>query len=56
MPKQSPVPNELDKAFWDACNEERLVIQHCSTCDRFQHRPSRYARNAAPPTSSSGAR
>ena len=27
MPKQSPIADELDKPFWDACNEGRLVIQ-----------------------------
>ena len=39
MPKQSPVPDELDKPFWDACNEERLVIQNCAACSRLQHPP-----------------
>ncbi len=39
MPKQSPVPDDLDRGFWEACNEERLVIQHCSACDRLQHPP-----------------
>lgn len=39
MPKQSPVPEAVDKGFWDACNEERLVIQHCSACDRLQQPP-----------------
>ena len=39
MPKQSPVPEELDKPFWEACNEGRLVIQHCKTCDTLQHPP-----------------
>lgn len=39
MPKQSPIPDAMDKPFWDACNEERLVVQHCSTCDRLQHPP-----------------
>ncbi len=39
MPKQSPVPNELDRPFWDACNQDRLVLQHCDQCDRFQHPP-----------------
>jgi uncharacterized OB-fold protein len=39
MPKQSPVPDELDKPFWDACNEDRLVVQYCGSCDRFQHPP-----------------
>lgn len=39
MPKQSPIPDELDQPFWDACNDERLVIQHCTACDRLQHPP-----------------
>ena len=39
MPKQSPVPDELDKPFYDACNEDRLVVQNCSACSRLQHPP-----------------
>jgi hypothetical protein len=39
MPKQSPIPEAVDKPFWDACNEERLVIQHCTACDRLQQPP-----------------
>ncbi len=39
MAKQSPVPDDIDRPFWDAANEERLVIQHCSACDRLQHPP-----------------
>jgi uncharacterized OB-fold protein len=39
MPKQSPVPEAVDKPFWDACNEGRLVIQHCAACDRLQQPP-----------------
>jgi len=39
LPKQSPVPNELTKPFWDACNEGRLVMQTCTTCDRIQYPP-----------------
>jgi uncharacterized OB-fold protein len=39
MPRQSPVPDELDAPFWEACNEERLVMQHCSACDRYQYPP-----------------
>jgi uncharacterized OB-fold protein len=39
MPKQSPVPNDLDKAFYDAANENQLVIQHCRACDRYQYPP-----------------
>ena len=39
MPKQSPVPDELTKPFWDACNDGRLVMQTCKTCDRIQFPP-----------------
>ncbi len=39
MPKQSPVPDDLSKPFWDACNEGRLVMQRCSDCDRLQFPP-----------------
>ncbi len=39
MPKQSPIPDDLDQPFWDACNEGRLVIQNCRTCSRLQHPP-----------------
>ncbi len=40
MPKQSPIPDAYDKPFWDACNEERLVLQNCSACNRLQHPPA----------------
>jgi uncharacterized OB-fold protein len=39
LPKQSPVPDEFDKPFYDACNEDRLVLQHCGACNRFQFPP-----------------
>ena len=39
MPKQSPIPEEADKPFWDACNEGRLVVQNCKACNRMQHPP-----------------
>lgn len=39
MPKQSPIPDEVDKPFWDACNEGRLVIQNCTACNRLQQPP-----------------
>ena len=32
MPKQSPVGDALDKPFWDAANEDRLVVQRCNAC------------------------
>lgn len=39
MPKQSPIPNELDRPFYEAANEERLVLQFCSSCARWQYPP-----------------
>jgi uncharacterized protein len=39
MPKQSPIPNAVDKPFYDACNEERLVVQYCANCRRHQFPP-----------------
>ena len=39
MPKQAPVPDELSKPFWDACNERRLVVQNCTACNRMQYPP-----------------
>lgn len=44
MPKQSPVPDEADKPFWDACNEGRLVIQNCTACNQLQHPPEAVCR------------
>ena len=39
MPRPIPVPDELSKPFWDACNEQRLVVQHCTACNRKQYPP-----------------
>lgn len=39
MPKQSPIPDDLDRPFYDACNEGRLVIQYCAACHRYQFPP-----------------
>ena len=30
----------MDQPFWDACNEDRLIIQHCALCNRLQHPPA----------------
>lgn len=40
MVKQGVEPDELTKPFWDAANEERLVIQNCTACNRLQHPPA----------------
>ena len=39
MPLQSPVPEDVDRGYFEACNEERLVIQNCTACNRLQHPP-----------------
>ena len=39
MAKQGVIPDELTKPFWDAANENRLVIQNCSSCSRLHHPP-----------------
>lgn len=39
MPKQIPVPNELNKPFWDACNQHKLTVQRCSACKTLHFPP-----------------
>ena len=40
MTKQGVEPDEFSRPFWDAANEERLVIQNCNACSRLQHPPA----------------
>ncbi|PKB82154.1 MAG: hypothetical protein BZY88_05145 [SAR202 cluster bacterium Io17-Chloro-G9] len=40
MVKQGVIPDELTKPYYDAANQERLVIQNCKTCNLLQHPPS----------------
>ena len=39
MAKQGVLPDEFSQPFWDAANEGRLVIQHCTACERLHHPP-----------------
>jgi uncharacterized OB-fold protein len=39
MPKPIPVPDDVSKPFWDACNERRLIVQNCTACQRLQYPP-----------------
>ncbi len=39
MPKQSPIPDELDKPYFDALNRDEFVVQNCKACNRLQHPP-----------------
>src|SRR5262249_59978488 len=40
LERPAPVPNDLTKPFWDACNERRLVLQHCTACQRLHYPPT----------------
>jgi uncharacterized protein len=37
--KPAPVPNSDSTHYWDACNEERLSYQYCTSCSRPQFFP-----------------
>lgn len=37
--KPAPVPNADTRPFWDACNRNELLYQHCRSCDRPQFYP-----------------
>ena len=39
LERPAPVPNDLTKPFWDACNERRLMVQNCTACNRMQYPP-----------------
>jgi len=39
LPKPSPLPDEMSKPFWDACNEGRLVMQTCTACNLIHYPP-----------------
>ncbi len=39
MPKQSPIPNDFDRPFYEAASQDRLVIQYCDACQRWQFPP-----------------
>jgi uncharacterized OB-fold protein len=40
LERPAPVANELTKPFWDACNDKRLVLQHCTACERLHYPPA----------------
>ena len=39
MPYLVPVPDEVSKPFWDAVQERRLIVQHCTACNSLQYPP-----------------
>lgn len=34
-----PVPNEWTKPFWDNAKQQKLTMQRCQSCGKFQHPP-----------------
>jgi uncharacterized OB-fold protein len=38
-PRTQPVLDELSRAWYDAAREERLLIQRCTRCERYQFYP-----------------
>ena len=45
LERPSPVPNELTKPLWDACNEKKLVLQNCTDCNRLHYPPKQNCQN-----------
>lgn len=39
MVKPAPTPNADSAPFWQACNEDRLIYQHCNRCGHDQFYP-----------------
>ena len=37
--KPVPKSNADTKPFWDACNQNRLIVQHCEACGHHQFYP-----------------
>ena len=40
LERPAPVSNDLTKPFWDACNQQRLVLQNCTACQRLHYPPT----------------
>ncbi len=45
MSKPSPVPDQVSKPYWDACGEDRLVMQTCGACNLMHYPPRRACDN-----------
>lgn len=39
LPRPAPAFDGLDEPFWSGLADERLVLQRCRSCDRFQWGP-----------------
>ena len=38
-PRPVPVPDELSQGFWDAANDQKLVVQQCTKCGWMSYPP-----------------
>lgn len=38
-PRPVPDADDASAPFWEACARHELVVQRCSTCNRFRHPP-----------------
>ena len=47
MPKPIPVPDEVSKPFWEACNQNKLIVQYCTTDQRWQYPPAKVCAQCA---------
>ena len=39
LPKPVPTPDGLDASYWQGLKQNKLLIQRCSSCQRFQWGP-----------------
>jgi len=39
LPKPVPAPDGLDAPYWQGLREQRLLLQRCNACQRFQWGP-----------------
>ncbi|RLT27633.1 MAG: hypothetical protein DWI48_02900 [Chloroflexi bacterium] len=39
MPKTIPEPDAVSQPFWDSVDQQKLMLQHCASCDRLQYPP-----------------
>lgn len=37
MPKTVPEPDAVSKPFWDAVDQQKLLLQYCTTCSKLQY-------------------
>ncbi len=37
MPKTIPQPDEVSKPFWDFVDQQKLTLQYCTACSRYQY-------------------